>query len=157
MTKILKAFYTKSQAVNGFRGGFWYLIIDRKPGFCYSKRLVESYEQNSWERDRSQFLYYSQRFPFVSSYIHSPGTKDAFGGREIHLSMRNGEKKVFKGDLWDSGQRMINPNLVDVGAATEKQLKKCYVYFSNHIDKDYFIKWLDENPDKVFEYKDNQF
>lgn len=151
--KILKAFYVESKAVNAFRGGFWYLITDRTPRHRYSERVILDDEKASYERGRRQVLYYSTVKPFVNSYVQSSGTKGAFGGGTVRIAMKDGRVEEFKGDLWDAGQHLVNQNLFSLGVSTRTRLKKCYVFNSQYIDKDYFGKWLDENPDKIEQYE----
>lgn len=155
MINIVKAFYTESPAINAFRGAFWYLVIDKRPYYVYSTRELKEEEKMHWERHKRQYLYWSKRTPFLSSFVHDPNSKDAFGGSPVTIRVREGGTKTFKGDLWSAGQSLVNPNCMSVGAATKKQLEKCYVFFGSYIDKDFFANWLDNNPDKVFKYERN--
>lgn len=152
MSKILKAFKSESTASNAFRGAFWYLIIDREPRFSYAMREIRDDEKASYERHKTEYLYYSTRKPFISTFVHSLGTKDAFGGAKITLPLTNGESKEFRGDLWSASQWLLNDNVFGVGISTRRALKKCYVFHSSYIDKDILGKWLDENPDKIETY-----
>lgn len=153
MSKILKAFYIESKAVNAFRNAFWYLIVDSEPNFVYNSRLLTKEEKYKWEVNKRQFLYWAKDDPFFSSFVHELGSKGAFADREMTLTMQNGTKETFVGDLWSSGQNIVNPNSAGVGAATVEQLKEYYVFYSHYIDAEYFAKWLVKNPDKVFKYE----
>lgn len=150
---ILKAFKNQSSAVNAYRGAFWFLVLDKMPQFTYASRLLEDDEKMSYERHKPQRLYYSTRSPFVSTYVHDPGSKGAFGGGEVKLKMNDGSTQTFKGDLWSSGQGLVDKDVFSVGINTRSKLKGCYVYMASYIDLDYFGEWLDNNPNKIFEYE----
>jgi hypothetical protein len=148
VSDIVKAFYNDSY---GHR--HWYLLLDEYPDYRYESRPVEP-DAVSYIRPQNETLYWAEVGPFVKSYVHSPGSSNAFGGREINIPMKDGTTRTFKGDLWDSGQWLANPNSKGVGIGSVEQLTKCYVFFGgSHIDNDFFERWLDENPDKIAPYK----
>lgn len=153
MSNILKAFRVDSDAVNAFEGAFWYLILDKNPEKRHRVRKLNDEEIPRYEHLRQQYLYWVNDFPFVQSYVHQLGSKDAFGGAKVTLKMRDGSTKEFKGDLWSAAQWLVNPNIFGVGVATRRDLKECYVFHSMYIDKDYFSKWIEDNPDKVEKYE----
>lgn len=148
MSEINKAFY-----IDSYGNRQWYLVLDEYPDYRYESRPVEPHEV-LYGRSHGETLYWAAVGPFVKSYVHSPGSSNAFCGREIVVSMKDGTTRTFKGDLWDSGQWLANPNSQGVGIASVEQLTKCYVFFGgSHIDSDFFERWLDENADKIAPYE----
>jgi hypothetical protein len=148
MSAINKAFY-----IDSYGNRHWYLMLDEYPDYRYEARRVEPHELRHG-RPNGETLYWAEVGPFVTSYVHSPGSRDAFGGSEITVPMKDGSARTFKGDLWSSGQWLANPNSKGVAIASVEQLTKCYVFFGgSHIDNDFFERWLDENPDKIAPYE----
>ncbi len=66
----------------------------------------------------------------------------AFAGREIHITMADGTERVLKDTWWDGGydiaEFLLNIRLENITAASVKDLKDCYVFYSYRVD---ITKW----------------
>ena len=85
---------------------------------------------------------------FYSTYFYDAPSKNwrAFAGRTFDIPMKDGTIIKANGQWWDGQHQQNAPEpIVDIGAATIKELEKCYVFCSGHTSKAKFDKWMAEN------------
>ena len=67
----------------------------------------------------------------------------AFGGRELTLTMKDGSIEKIKDNWWEHGSYPPHGKFIDIGAGTLEDMQRCFVFSSMNISKKYFAKLLE--------------
>lgn len=113
------------------------VIVDRLPDHVYAK------EGNRLTAHDSGF------YDFLGI---SPGSKDAFGGREFDICLSDGSTYKCKGQVWACGSSAAEP-VIQIGIGTIAGLRNCYVFSGSYVSKKKLDAWLGANTQSKNYYK----
>ena len=114
----------------------YYVIVDRAPRLVYERR--------------SGGMLVAADDGFYDVLHISPGSTEAFAGREFDISLTDGTTLRAKGQVWSSHIKHDEPT-IEVGVATLEQLAQCYVFFGGTMSRAKLDAWLVNNtPSKRY-------
>lgn len=125
--------------------GHYCAMFDEIPEMTFEK--IGSDYIGSYEEDGKVIL---------SWHLEKWGFKDAFGGRELNLKMKDGTTKTIKDYWFDNGSYEKHGDFISIGSGTLEDLQRCYVYCSMNINKEAFTDMVEEylKKDKLYEYNE---
>lgn len=126
--------------------GHYYVMFDVIPEITYEK-VGSDYVGSSVDSDGTII---------ASNFLKYEKFGDAFAGREIKLSMKDGSIQAIKDHWFDHGWYREHGDFMGIGAGTLAGLQRCYVYFSYNINKEEFNKMIEEylSRDRLYEYRE---
>jgi len=137
--KILKLIRTKLGGDYDYK-----IVVDKIPTMIYKK--IKGDYIGKTVNDKGDIIF--------SQYLKYNSWGNAFAGRELELELENNKKVTIKDYWYDCGHYQEHGEFISIGIGTIENLKKCYVYTSRNINKDTFIKMLEEylKHEKVYGY-----
>lgn len=120
----------------------YYCVFDEMPEITYEK-VGADYVGSAIDTDGN----------VIFSHFLRKGYSGAFAGRELSLTMKDGNVQKIKDYWWDDGHYRGHGEFIDIGAGTLADLQKCYVYCSCNINRTAFWKMLDDYYSREKEYK----
>ena len=80
----------------------------------------------------------------------------AFGGRELHIKMKDGSINTLKNNWYDNGYYAGHGNFINIGAGLLEKLQDCFVFSSYYINEATFNTMVDEYlmHDKIYDYRE---
>ena len=141
--KILKMYAVRSYGHTSYR-----CVVDEIPTLTYEQVPDGSYVGSAFDKQGNVLL---------SDYLfYRPGTQNAFAGRELTLTMKDGTISKIKDSWWDKGAYPEHGKFVSVGLGTIDKLRNCYGYAGYNIEIQAFEKMLVDYYQREKEYSYNE-
>lgn len=122
----------------------YYVMFDEIPELTY-ERIGSNYIGSAID---------SEGNIIASELLRYERWGNAFAGRELSLTMKDGSVQKIKDHWFDCGAYKEHGRFIGIGAGTLESLQDCYVYFSYNINVDTFNKMIDDylTRDKIYTY-----
>lgn len=146
--KILKAYRQPSvRKGKEVLGWHHFIVVDEEPPPLTYEKVGQDYVGSAVATDGNII---SSRFLKKQSF------GDAFAGRELSLTMKDGSTEVIKDYWFDHGSYPEHGTFTSVGMGSPESLIKTYVYYGASIETSLFEKMLNEylEHDTFHEYYD---
>lgn len=120
------------------------IVFDEIPQLTYEK-IDKDYVGSAVDHEGNILL---------SLHLGYEAAGEAFAGSELTLNMKDGTVEKIKNHWFDWGSYKPHGEFINVGANTLENLQNCYVYRGYNINKNAFMKMLEDYYSRDKEYDD---